>query len=223
VLGLCLCSSIQECCAGYYVSPAGVVTLTAANAAQQECLSCVKGEECVTAPCVTCSPCQPGYYKAAVATDPCAPCPANTYVEVSSGSSALSSCLSCQARSSTSAGGQSSRRACACEKEYYLITSNPGTPGETFSCPKGAVCGEDGECALRNSDADLVAALASTSSRRVLPSVLQHRVRLCSLVPLVWESNPKLQVARPNHQADRGSDPNHRGIWSPPRAGFGDH
>ena len=28
--------------------------------------------------------------------------------------------------------------------------------------------------------------------------------------------------ARPNHQADRGSDPNHRGIWSPPpRAGLG--
>jgi hypothetical protein len=26
--------------------------------------------------------------------------------------------------------------------------------------------------------------------------------------------------ARPNHQADRGSDPNHRGIWSPPRAGL---
>ena len=25
--------------------------------------------------------------------------------------------------------------------------------------------------------------------------------------------------ARPNHQADRGSDPNHQGIWSPPRAG----
>ncbi len=105
---------------------------------------------------MTCSPCQPGYYKAAVATDPCAPCPANTYVEVS-GSSALSSCLSCQARSSTSAGGQSSRRACACEKEYYLITSNPGTPAETLSCqtcPKGAVCGGDGECALRNAGAN---------------------------------------------------------------------
>ncbi len=40
---------------------------------------------------------------------------------------------------------------------------------------------------------------------------------------LVWESNPKLRVAgaRPNHQADRGSDPNHREIWSPPRSGLG--
>ena len=53
--------------------------------------------------------------------------------------------------------------------------------------------------------------------------VLSHRVRLCSLVPLVWESNPNSRVAgaRPNHQADRGSDPNHRGIWSPPMAGLG--
>jgi hypothetical protein len=30
---------------------------------------------------------------------------------------------------------------------------------------------------------------------------------------------PKVAGARSNHQADRGSDPNHRGIWSPPRAG----
>jgi len=42
--------------------------------------------------------------------------------------------------------------------------------------------------------------------------VLLHRVRLFSLVPLVWESNPKLQGAwcKTHHQADRGSDPNHQ-------------
>jgi hypothetical protein len=28
--------------------------------------------------------------------------------------------------------------------------------------------------------------------------------------------NSRVAGARPNHQADRGSDPNHRGIWSPP-------
>ena len=33
--------------------------------------------------------------------------------------------------------------------------------------------------------------------------------------------NSRVTGARPNHQADRGSDPNHRGIWSPPRAGLG--
>ena len=30
--------------------------------------------------------------------------------------------------------------------------------------------------------------------------------------------NSRVTGARPNHQADRGSDPNHRGIWSPPMA-----
>ena len=52
--------------------------------------------------------------------------------------------------------------------------------------------------------------------------VLEHRVRLFSLVPLVWELNPKLLSrvagARPDHQPIGGSDPNHQGIWSPPRA-----
>ncbi len=40
---------------------------------------------------------------------------------------------------------------------------------------------------------------------------------LFSLVPLVWESNPKLQGVwcKPNHQPIRGFDPNHQGIWSP--------
>jgi hypothetical protein len=31
--------------------------------------------------------------------------------------------------------------------------------------------------------------------------------------------NSRVAGARPNHQANRGSDPNHRGIWSPPMAG----
>jgi len=33
--------------------------------------------------------------------------------------------------------------------------------------------------------------------------------------------NSRVAGARPNHQADRGSDPNHRGIWSQPMAGLG--
>ena len=103
---------------------------------------------------MTCTPCSPGFYKAAVSTDECVPCPANTYVETE-GSTALSLCQSCQAKSSTlDETGQSSRRACACDKEYYLIISNEGQTDETLTCqtcPKGAVCA-DGECALRNSD-----------------------------------------------------------------------
>ena len=48
--------------------------------------------------------------------------------------------------------GRSSRRACACDVEYYLITTDEGTAEEVLTCqtcPKGAECG-DGECALRN-------------------------------------------------------------------------
>ncbi len=45
---------------------------------------------------------------------------------------------------------------------------------------------------------------------------------LFSLVPLVWESSPKLQGVwcKPNHQPIGGCGPNHQGIWSPPRAGL---
>jgi len=57
---------LQSCPSGYYVFPNSLATLTAASAAQQQCEPCGKGEECTTASCVTCSPCQAGYYKAAV-------------------------------------------------------------------------------------------------------------------------------------------------------------
>ena len=59
---------LESCPSGYYVFPASVDT---ANAGQQECLPCIKGEECVAAPCVSCTLCQPGFYKAAVSTDEC--------------------------------------------------------------------------------------------------------------------------------------------------------
>jgi hypothetical protein len=47
------------------------------------------------------------------------------------------------------------------------------------------------------------------------------RVRLFSLVPLVGNrtQNSRVAGARPNHQPIGGSDANHQGIWSPPRAG----
>ena len=125
---------LESCPVGYYVTPAGVGTLSATTASQQECVPCGKGEECTNATCVACTPCAPGAYKAAISTEPCAPCPASTYVETE-GSTALSLCLSCQAKSSTlDATGQSSRRACACDKEYYLITSQAGTTDEALSC-----------------------------------------------------------------------------------------
>ena len=41
----------------------------------QDCQPCDKGEECTTPPCVTCSKCAPGYFKGAIGTEPCTPCP----------------------------------------------------------------------------------------------------------------------------------------------------
>ena len=61
----------------------------------------------------------------------------------------------------------------------------------------------------------------SRTGTREEPGTLTLGGVLFSLVPLVWESNPKLQGGwrKPNHQPIGGSDPNHQGIWSPPRAG----
>ena len=121
----------------------------------QQCELCGKGEECTSKWCSTCTPCAPGHYKAVVGTEACLACPPNAYRETS-GATELGNCIPCKAKSSTDDGGQSSRRACACDKEYYLIISDPETPTEALSCqtcPKGAVCDGDGECALRNADA----------------------------------------------------------------------
>jgi hypothetical protein len=141
---------LQTCPVGHYVSPRASETF---NAALQQCLPCGKGEECTDEACIECSACAPGMYKAAVSTDPCVPCPANTYRETT-GASDLGMCLACQAKSSTNGTGQSSRRACECDIEYYLITTDQGLATESLlcqPCPKGAVCA-NGECALRNAD-----------------------------------------------------------------------
>jgi len=41
----------------------------------------------------------------------------------------------------------------------------------------------------------------------------QYVYALFPLVPLFWESIPKLQGVRPNHQPIGESDPNQQGIW----------
>ena len=68
---------LESCPSGYYVYPNGPVKDS--NAALQKCAPCGKGEECTNSTCVTCSVCSPGFYKAAVSTEPCLACPANTY------------------------------------------------------------------------------------------------------------------------------------------------
>ena len=87
---------LEACPTGYFVSPKSTEPF---DAAQQRCLPCGKGEECTeSSSCVTCSECQAGYYKAAVSTDPCVACPANTYRETT-GASDLGMCLGCQVKS----------------------------------------------------------------------------------------------------------------------------
>jgi hypothetical protein len=137
---------LNSCPAGYYVSPAGVVTLTAAIAQQQECLPCQKGYECVNAPCVTCSLCVPGYYKAAVTTESCLACPQNTYRTIS-GATELSNCLSCPAASTTARTASTRMDQCVCSIRMY---STELADFACMTCPTGAVC-SDGSCALSTS------------------------------------------------------------------------
>ena len=89
-----------------------------------------------------------------MSTDRCVPCPANSYRE-GTGATNIANCVSCQPKSSTKTlTGQSTRRACACDVEFYLIITNKGAAGESLSCqacPKGAQCA-NGECALRNTN-----------------------------------------------------------------------
>ena len=140
---------LESCPSGSYVFPKSTDMF---DRAQQRCLPCGKGEECTTAPCVSCTPCQAGYYKASVSTDFCVKCPTGTFRE-EQGATDFGMCLSCQRKSSTaSLAGQSSRGACVCDMEYYLISTDKGLISESLlcqTCPKGAVCG-NGECALRN-------------------------------------------------------------------------
>ena len=143
----------------------------------QECALCDKGEECTAETCEICTPCAPGYYKAAVSTEACIACPKNSYRETM-GASDPGMCLGCQVKdelfsmrawrgqqktltevdhsqdksSTKELTGRSSRRACVCDVEYYLIMADEGMAQEALSCqtcPKGAKC-DDSECALRN-------------------------------------------------------------------------
>jgi len=111
----------------------------------------MQGEECVAAACVTCMPCNPGYYKAAVSTEACGPCPVNTYGNDAVDQTSSGYCTQCPPGSDT--GGQVARtsaNACQCGDRFYL--TNAGATGSALSCatcPSGAVCPGSGFCALR--------------------------------------------------------------------------
>ena len=93
------------------------------DATVQQCVPCLKGEECVSAPCVTCLPCLPGFYKDAVSVDACAPCPADTY-NPKHGAQDLSACQACQTHASTLGHtAQTSQAACVCDAQYYAVVT----------------------------------------------------------------------------------------------------
>ncbi|MGB1597020.1 MAG: hypothetical protein ACPIOQ_29950, partial [Promethearchaeia archaeon] len=126
---------LQSCPTGYYVSPRASETF---NAALQQCLPCGKGEDCTkNSSCVSCSECQPGYYKSAVSTDPCEACPANTY-NPDPGATSISFCKGCPVGADTSSNtARTSLDDCACQVRLYSTTS---TPFSCSTCPSGAVC-----------------------------------------------------------------------------------
>ena len=83
---------LLSCPAGYSVSSAGASGTFDATA--QQCSPCPKGQECVSAPCVACSRCQPNFYKPTETDDACSPCPADTYGTLQ-GAQDLSACQPC--------------------------------------------------------------------------------------------------------------------------------
>ena len=138
---------LQTCPSGHYVSPPGVRSIDVL----QKCVECGTGEECWNSTCVTCSPCAAGFYKASVGSENCIACPANTYRETV-GAKELRNCLSCGFKASTFSTGQTTRRACVCDIEYYHVIADAGTEKETLTCqpcPVGAQCANVKECALR--------------------------------------------------------------------------
>ena len=102
-------------------------------------MALMQGEECVDSSCVTCTECAPGFYKAAVSTEACSACPANTYRETS-GATELGNCVACLSKSSTNgAVGQSNWSACVCDSGYYRIVANDASDA-CMDCPLGLTC-----------------------------------------------------------------------------------
>eukprot|EP00961_Rhodomonas_salina_P268427 3627370-Rhodomonas_salina.1 len=83
---------LNDCPAGHFVDNGGEGLDF--NAAQQACMPCGKGEDCHTAPCSTCTACDPGRYKANEGSNACDQCPADTYRTLP-GATALAECTSC--------------------------------------------------------------------------------------------------------------------------------
>jgi len=96
----------------------------------------IQGKECVAAPCVTCTPCNPGYYKAAVSTEACGPCPVNTYGNNRFDQTSSGYCTECPSGAETGGRqGMISLDNCTCSIRMYLTASAGITACKL--CPKG--------------------------------------------------------------------------------------
>jgi hypothetical protein len=129
---------LTGCPAGYSVSSAGVSGRF--DASVQQCSPCLKGEECVTVPCVACTPCQPGFYKAAISSENCVACLSDSY-SYSFGGQDISSCIRCPKFSGTiSKFGRNDFGACICAEGYYMDPVSPEGSKTCLTCPSGAIC-----------------------------------------------------------------------------------
>ena len=123
------------------------------SAEQQKCTPCGWGQECEISSCVRCNYCRPGFYKASPGTDPCQPCPPDSFRETE-GASDLRMCNRCQAHSSTAGRvGQTSHTACRCDAAFYTVAAMGKHANQTLQCrpcPVGALCSGGKECALQD-------------------------------------------------------------------------
>jgi hypothetical protein len=83
---------LQSCPFGHRISNSGLSGSFDSEA--QQCSVCPRGQECISAPCTVCTPCQPDFYKPADGADPCTPCPTNMYNTLFAAES-LSACQPC--------------------------------------------------------------------------------------------------------------------------------
>ena len=79
-------------------------------------------------------------------------CPQNTF-NPDIKATAFAQCQPCMVKATTVGDGHISMDACECQRDHYLITSSAGTASELRTCemcPRGALCADRRECALRN-------------------------------------------------------------------------
>ena len=124
------------------------------SAELQKCVPCGRGQDCNRTSCIRCTDCRPGFYKASVGTEPCEPCPADSFRETER-TSDVSICTRCPIHSSTAGRvGQASHTACQCKPAFYAVAPMGRNANQTLQCrpcPVGALCSGGKECALQDS------------------------------------------------------------------------